>query len=75
MVDKMKFFKIMMKATSIKNIILIAENEEEALDKLDKLYFEDDKIEFTDNDIIEVDNVCEEIDFTSEYKDNFIEIQ
>jgi hypothetical protein len=57
----MKKFKVTMIGTSIKEIFVNAKNKEEAMDKVDKYYLDEEKINFNDEDIKHMMVRCKEI--------------
>lgn len=57
----MKKFKVTMIGTSIKEIFISAKNRDEAMDKIDKYYLDEEKINFNDDDIKHMHIRCKEI--------------
>lgn len=70
----MKKFKIIMKATSEKEVVLFANSEEDALTKLEKKYLDTDEIKFTNDDILEIENSCEVIEESEKNEENIKDI-
>lgn len=57
----MKKFKVTMIGTSIKEVFVNAKDKNDAFDKVDKAYLDEEKINFNDDDIKYLRTTCKEI--------------